>query len=66
MSWLVVLRGTEVMEHLIGSADKSRESRCSEPHTGALTEQKMSFLTWRKGNKERGRNRKEREKNLVT
>lgn len=26
MSWLVVLRGTEVMEHLIGSADKSRKA----------------------------------------
>jgi len=56
MSWLVVLWGTEIMEHLIGRAVKSKESRCSELHTGAVMEQKTSFLTWMKRNNRRGKN----------
>lgn len=39
------------MEHLAGSADKSKESRCSELHTGAVMGQRTSFLTGGKGMK---------------
>ena len=56
MSWLVVLQGTEIMEHIISKADKSTESRCLELHRWAVIEQKTSFLTWRRGNRRQGNN----------